>query len=1063
MTLRKKTLLIIGVVLIGLIGALYTVSSTILLRSLEKLEEQDTRQNVKRFQDALSDDIVKLNATADDWSLWDDTYVFVEDGNKAYIKDNLYNDAMVKIDIDLVLYTDLSGRTVFSKDLDIKSRKTIPISENVQKRLAANGLLLPHPAKQSKIGIVLLPKGPVLVSSRPILTSEGKGPAHGTLLMGRYLDAAMTKQLAEKTHLSLTIHPVDAAQIPPDFRAVRSALSSPQVGLSQKGPQSVTQPILVRPLDKDYVAGYTLLKDINSKPALLVRVDIPRVIYQQGQVSLRYLILSLLVVGMVFGVATLLLLEQLVLSRLSRLSSSVSNIGTSGELTARVSLMTGKDELSSLAGTINEMLEALEHTQRGQQESEQRLQRQNWVLAGLAKKMLDRSDLNASLREITEAAARTLEVERASVWLYSGDRSKIHCINLYEQNTARHVPEGAASLTRTESVELAAASYPAYFKALAEERTITVHNVCTDLRTKEFSEVYLSPLGITSLLNAPVRLGGQMVGIVSYEHVGLTHQWVLEEQNFASSIADLVSLAMEAWEHKRSEKALQAAHNELELRVQERTAELATANQVLQHDAFHDSLTGLPNRALFMERLRQAIEVGKRRSHDLQAGRTPTPYLFAVLFLDLDRFKVVNDSLGHLIGDQLLVALVQRLEACTRPGDTIARLGGDEFTILLDNINEIGDATWIAERLQKELAVPFNLSGHEVFTTASIGIASGGVDGACGSGYDRPEELLRDADTAMYRAKILGKARHEIFDTDMHTHAVALLELETDLRRAIEHQEFQVYYQPIVELKTSKIIGFEALVRWQHPDHGLISPIKFIPIAEETGLIVPIGQWVLREACRQVRTWQVQFPQNPQRSNLPLSVSVNLSSKEFLQPNLTQKISQILQETDLDARSLKLEITESAIMENAETTAAMLLQLKMLGVQLYIDDFGTGYSSLSYLHRFSVDALKIDRSFVSRMGVDEESDPEGTSIIQTIVTLAHNLNMDIVAEGIETVEQLVQLRELRCEYGQGYFFSKPLDSKAMGALIAMSYGSLVEDIGEVHLHRIEQHDVVYPF
>ncbi|MEP0783228.1 EAL domain-containing protein [Trichocoleus sp. DQ-A1] len=450
---------------------------------------------------------------------------------------------------------------------------------------------------------------------------------------------------------------------------------------------------------------------------------------------------------------------------------------------------------------------------------------------------------------------------------------------------------------------------------------------------------------------------------------------------------------------------------------------------LLIHDAFHDKLTGLANRALFMERLGHLVELTKRRQD----------YLFAVLFLDLDRFKVINDSLGHTIGDQLLVEIAYRLQRCLRPGDMVARLGGDEFTILLEDIQDVSDATRIANQIQNELALPFNLNGQEVFTSASIGIAFNTTDS------HQPQDLLRDADIAMYRAKALGRARHEVFDMTMHTRAVELLQLVTDLRQAVNRQEFLLHYQPIVSLSTGQITGFEALVRWQHPERGLISPAEFIPVAEETGLIVPIGWWVLQEACRQMYVWQKQLVNDSSSgvpgnkpltiNHQPLTISVNLSSKQFTQPHLAQAIHQILEETGLDAGCLRLEITESAVMENAESAIATLLQLKKLGVQIYIDDFGTGYSSLSYLHRFPIDTLKIDRSFVGRMS----SDSENWEIVRTIITLAHNLGLDVVAEGVETAEQLAQLRTLQCEYGQGYFFSRPLDVASVETFMAAEH------------------------
>ncbi len=430
----------------------------------------------------------------------------------------------------------------------------------------------------------------------------------------------------------------------------------------------------------------------------------------------------------------------------------------------------------------------------------------------------------------------------------------------------------------------------------------------------------------------------------------------------------------------------------------------------LLHDALHDQLTGLSNRALFMDRLAWVLEYAKRH----------VDYLFAVLFLDLDRFKVVNDSLGHTIGDQLLIAIAGRLQVCLRPSDTIARLGGDEFTILLSDIKDVREVTRVADRIHKQLAAPFNLNGYEVFTTASIGIALSKTD------YDRPEELLRDADIAMYRAKTLGKARYALFGEDMHTSAVARLQLEMDLRRAIERQEFQLHYQPIVSLETGRITGFEALLRWQHPNRGLISPAEFISVTEETGLIIPIGQWVLREACSQMHEWRRQLP------TLPLTINVNLSGKQFTQPDLVEQIKQVLQETDLEACNLGLEITECVIMENTEAVSSTLFELRALGIQLHMDDFGTGYSSLSYLHRFPMDVLKIDRTFISRIGASAKN----LEIVRTIVMLAHSLGMKVTAEGVETEEQLAQIRALKCEYGQGYFFSKPINSKMAKTLIA---------------------------
>jgi diguanylate cyclase (GGDEF)-like protein/PAS domain S-box-containing protein len=456
----------------------------------------------------------------------------------------------------------------------------------------------------------------------------------------------------------------------------------------------------------------------------------------------------------------------------------------------------------------------------------------------------------------------------------------------------------------------------------------------------------------------------------------------------------------------------------------------------LFHDAFHDTLTGLPNRALFMDRLRLAVGRAARAKK----------YLFAVLFLDLDRFKNVNDSLGHTVGDQLLVAIARRLERCLRHIDTVARFGGDEFAILIDGVEDANDAVRVAERLQREVTTPINVGGLEVFTSVSVGIA------LSSTGYELPEDVLRDADTAMYRAKAAGKARHEIFDTAMHARAVALLQLETDLRRAVERGEFVVYYQPIVSLADDSIRGFEALVRWQHPERGLVTPSEFIAVAEETGLIIPLGLWVLREACGQMSEWQARFGLTG-----ALTLSVNISGNQFMQPDLVEQVKRILAETGFDPRRLQLEITESSVIENTETVTAMLVQLRSLGIRLSMDDFGTGYSSLSYLHRFPIHTLKIDRSFVSGCSAGDENE-----IVRTIIMLARNMGMEVVAEGVETREQLDSLRDLSCEYGQGFLFSRPLDADATARLLAAGELDIAETIpasdnvdyvvGETKLH-----------
>jgi len=429
------------------------------------------------------------------------------------------------------------------------------------------------------------------------------------------------------------------------------------------------------------------------------------------------------------------------------------------------------------------------------------------------------------------------------------------------------------------------------------------------------------------------------------------------------------------------------------------------AEEQIRHAAFHDALTSLPNRTLLSDRMSMAIERAKRSKS----------YKFAVLFIDLDRFKIVNDTMGHEMGDKLLIELSDRLKQCIRGIDTVARLGGDEFAVLLDGILNDQRALEVANRIQTLLSQPFHLEGQDFFTTASIGVAFSS------SRYESPDDILRDADTAMYRAKANGKARYEVFDRDMHTLGVEALKLENDLRQGIERGELRAFYQPIISLHDGSITGFEALARWEHPTRGLISPVDFIPLAEETGLIVPLGMKILKEACQQLQKWQAKI-----ETGTSHTMRINLSAKQFAQKDLVEAIRKIVRNARIAPDSVHLEITESILMENVQAASDILHQLKSIGVKLSIDDFGTGFSSLSYLHRFPFDTIKIDRSFVSRMNTDKDSH----SIVETIITLANKLGKSIVAEGVETELQRATLSEFSCEYGQGYLFSKPVDKFA---------------------------------
>ena len=448
-------------------------------------------------------------------------------------------------------------------------------------------------------------------------------------------------------------------------------------------------------------------------------------------------------------------------------------------------------------------------------------------------------------------------------------------------------------------------------------------------------------------------------------------------------------------------------------------------------NSFLDGLTGLPNHNSLLEHIDNAISIAQGQSD----------FVFAVLFLDIDRFRTINNSFGRNIGDRLLGVIGKELATCLRSQDFIARIGSDEFAILLNNIQNINYATNIAERIYKKFITPFNIDGYDIFTEASIGIAIGHKD------YLKPEDLLRDAELALSDAKKCSRTCYQLFDRAMHGRALALLQLESDLRWAIKREELLLYYQPIVSLVDNQISGFEVLLRWQHPIHGLVNPTEFIPIAEETGLILSLGSWVLKEACQQMQIWQSQFEEIAH-----WKISINISSKQLAQPNFIEQIKQVLKETKLNPHNLKLEITESSLVEDTESIIAIFKELKALGIQFSLDDFGTGYSSLSYLHQFPFDTIKIDRSFVSNI----DNNSEKLRIVRAIITLVRSLGMNTTAEGIETFEQLAQLKALKCQYGQGYLLSRPLDTAASEAFIFQKLSQSVRQKGDSYRTLLEE-------
>lgn len=894
MSLYKKTIIVVGVTFICLIALLYTTSRIMLLRSFTELEKQDVTLDVLRTQSAITDVIGKLNSEAGDWARWDDTYNFMEDQNEEYIEVNLPDTTYTGLGLNLTLYIDTKGRIVYGKNFDLAKEEEAPLPAGLDQFLSDNTMLWNFTGTEdSAKGIILLPEGPIMFASRPILTSTGEGPVRGALIMGRNLDSLEISRLAEITHINLNVERLDSPQLSADFFNAQANLSD-------------QSPVFVQPLSEGTVCGYSLLKDINGNPILALRINLARNIYQQGREAIRYFLLSLLLFSAVFGAVALLLLGRMVLSRLARLSKSFGAISSNSDHAMRLPV-SGCDELSQLADSANRMLESLEQSHLRLRDNEERY------------------------RTLTENTYDLIcEISAGGQYLYVSPNYRDvlgyepqELLNKSMGDTI-HPDDRDAVLERLKKLKFSAFKHIVYRK------------ICKNGEIRCFESTgrsYLTTAGETRI----VFVSRDITGRQKYQ-------------------------------------------------------------ETIWRQAFHDSLTGLPNRMLFKDRLSHALVHAKRNKQ-----------MLAVIFLDLDRFKLINDTLGHEIGDHLLKSVALRLQKCVREEDTISRLGGDEFTLLLPEISKSESAAKVAQKIIEEILQPFCIGEYELYISTSIGIALYPSDG------EDAETLLKNADTAMYLAKERGRNNYQFYTPALNKKTVERMTMENELRRAIDRQEFVLHYQPKVNIKTGKIIGVEALVRWQHSVRGLIPPSDFIPTAEETGMIVPLGEWILRTACAQNKAWQ-------DAGFEPLTISVNLSGRQFELQNLSVVIERILKETGLAPFWLELEITESTAMQNADYTIETLQNLKEMGVQFSIDDFGTGYSSLSQLRRFPVDKLKIDKSFVLDIGTGHDNE----IIASSVIALGKSLKLGVIAEGVETEEQLNFLKKHQCIEMQGFLFSKPL-------------------------------------
>jgi diguanylate cyclase (GGDEF)-like protein len=621
----------------------------------------------------------------------------------------------------------------------------------------------------------------------------------------------------------------------------------------------------------------------------------------------------------------------------------------------------GHDEISTMADVINENIIKIQNVLDRKSGYQQALMEWSKV---------DYKDRNLTLKKATELSAKALHVERVSIWLFNYDQTVLTCEDLYTLDTEQH--ESGAILTDKD--------YPEYFRAIRNSKILAANNAREDSRTSEFYDDYLKPLNIYSMMDAPIIQHEKIIGVICHEKIGEFKTWEQDEQDFTSSMVNAISLSLEIKKRELIQE---------ELKVQKET---------LHHHAHHDSLTGLPNRFLFNDRLEQTIK---------QALRDNTK--IAVLFIDLDHFKGINDSMGHKVGDELLVEVAKRLRNEIRQTDTLARLGGDEFSIVMNQVSNNDSIVEITQNLLKIMNTPIELRDQSFYVTLSIGVAVYPDDG------DTPEELLKNADAAMYHAKDDGRNTYQFYTQAMTEKAFERIAMESSFRDALQKEEFIVHYQPQINAKTESITGLEALIRWNHPSMGLISPSKFLTFANETGLIVQLDRWVMKTAMTQHAKWY-------QSGLQPGVLALNITLKQLQEENFVDSVNNLLEKTGCKAQWLEFEVTENQLMKDSIAAIEILNQIKKLGISLAIDDFGTGYSSLSQLKRLPINKLKIDQSFIRDLPYDEED----VVISKTIISLAKNMGLSVIAEGVETIEQKEFLLQNGCQYIQGFYFSKPI-------------------------------------
>jgi len=1104
---------------------------------------------VQRALDALSENLASLSRVATDYAAWDDSYDFITTTDPKYISTNLIDDTFTNLKLNLIAFYDASGRLVYAKAFDLASRAPVSVPEAFAPRLSLTSPLLRRRSMDNGNpgSMVLLPQDPMLIVAQPILPSDKKGSARGTLIMGRYLDATEINRLGRTTHLSLEMRRYEDSRSTNDFRAARSALSQ-------------SRGILVSPLSAESIAGYAVVSDLYGKPGVLLRVRMPRSIYLQGLATIGYFHLWFLALSLLCGTTAYYLIDKFLSAQTKRMDGEKRYRAVIEQTSEGIILIEEK------TGCITEANRALQHMLGYPDINFSPLKRhgsigtgENGIACIVTRAMGIHGAASREFR-IFRGDGSPVDVEmRVNRIIVEGRGllcGVIHDITDRKRTEERltklnecflgFTAEPAENIQRLTALcgELMGAACALYNRlnngalhTLAHWQTPPDFNpvdnpdghichdvikgggnqivIVQDLPRTSYAETDPNVLryNLKTYVGIPVRCNGNSVGslcvvyqrdfeptdedkklmgivavaVEAAEESKLASEFLKESERFARSTLEAlpehvaildedgrIIAVNQQWRNFAGnnvsvlqnpveganyfEACNNAAGNEREyaaaftagirsvLRekresfsleypcdshgeqlwflgrvnrftgdgpkrivvVHENITDLKRAEFNIQKLAYYDTLTGLPNRLLLQDRLRQGIKRAERNRQ-----------ILALLFLDLDHFKVINDTLGHAAGDRLLKEVASRLNCHVRAYDTVARMGGDEFVLLLNQVTATGHVSNVAQMILENLSPPFQLGTQEVFITTSIGIALYPTDGADG------ERLLKNADTAMYLAKERGRNAYQYYSAELNLKAEERLVMETNLRHALEKDEFLLYFQPWLDLESGQITGIEALLRWQHPRWGMVSPDRFIQLAEETGLIIPIGEWVLQTACSQLQILR--------KAGYPsLCIAVNLAGRQLKNYHLAEVLADVLKTTGVDPACLELEITEGSMMENVDRARNLLKAVKDLGIRLAIDDFGTGYASLNYLKSFPVDKLKIDRSFVA--GIPH--DPDDTAITRAIIAMAKSLKLKVIAEGVETAEQVAFLRELACHEIQGYLVSHPLPQSELIAFLA---------------------------